>query len=190
MILIIGLGNPGKQYEKTRHNVGFRIINNLQICKFANFGKWKIDRQFQAEISEGKIDDKKVILAKPQTFMNKSGQAVSAIAKFYKIKPENIWVIHDDLDLPLGKIKIQKSRNAAGHKGVQSIIDNLKTKNFVRFRLGLGAPSRLSAEKFVLNRFPFSEQKKIKEMSCSASQAIQLALADGLEKAMNAFNQS
>jgi len=137
MKLIIGLGNPGKEYEKTRHNAGFlavdKIIENFQFSIF-NF-----QLKFNAEISQGIINNEKVISVKPQTFMNGSGQAVKAIADYYKIKPEDIIVIHDDLDIPLGKYKISKGKSSAGHKGVQSIIDLLGTKNFTRIRIGIGA---------------------------------------------------
>ena len=134
MLLIIGLGNPGKEYEKTRHNIGFVVLNKLMAD--LELDDWADNKKFRAEIAEGKIDKEKILLFKPQTFMNNSGQSVSAAAKFYKIKPADIWVIHDDLDLPLGKIKIQRDRSSAGHNGVQSIIDALSTQNFVRFRIG------------------------------------------------------
>jgi len=178
-ILIVGLGNPGREYEKTRHNIGFWIINNLQICKFANFGPWQVKHKLKAEVSVGMIDAKKIILAKPQTFMNRSGEAVARTAKFYKIKPENIWVIHDDLDLPLGKIKIQKDRSAAGHKGVQSIIECLGTQNFVRCRLGIGRPTgKKTVEQYVLEPFSKAEQKTLADILEETIIALTLALKD------------
>lgn len=142
MKIIVGLGNPGKKFEKTRHNVGFRAIDELAKQKTRNF-----------------------IIAKPQTFMNNSGQAVKSLINFYKAKPENLWIIHDDLDLPIGEIKIAKNRGSAGHKGVQSIIDHLKTKDFNRIRIGIcpktGKPEQV--EKFVLQNFTKEEEKLIKE---------------------------
>ena len=114
MILIVGLGNPGKKYQKTRHNVGFRVIDQL-----------------------GFLSLKEVILVKPKTFMNLSGKSVKNLLKTYHLKPSNLIVIHDDTDLPLGKIKISKNRGAAGHKGVESIIKEMGTKNFVRLRVGV-----------------------------------------------------
>ncbi len=179
MILIIGLGNPGKQYEKTRHNVGFWVINNLQICKFANFGPWQIKNRIKAEMSAGMIDAQKIILAKPQTFMNRSGEAVAAAAKFYKIKPENIWVIHDDLDLPLGKINLQQNRGAAGHKGVQSIIDCLGTKDFVRLRIGIAPlkPTRQAGADFVLSKFSREEEEKAEEAVAEATEMLRNAIS-------------
>ena len=151
MIIIVGLGNPGKKYEKTRHNVGFRVIDELT-----------------------KIKTRKFIIAKPQTFMNNSGKAVKALVSFYKIKPENLWIVHDDIDLPIGKIKTAKGRGSAGHKGVQSIINELRTKDFNRIRIGIcpktGKPK--SVEKFVLQNFTIGEEKFIKEVVEGAIQTI------------------
>jgi len=135
MFLIAGLGNPGEKYQKTRHSIGFSVIENLKL-KIENFSDWKHEKKFQAEISQGKIDKQKVILAKPQTFMNNSGKAVTKLTKNYKLKTINLFVIHDDADLPLGTIRIVKNRGSAGHKGVESIMRALKTQNFVRFRIG------------------------------------------------------
>jgi len=143
MILIVGLGNPGKKYEKTRHNVGFRVVDELAKQKTREF-----------------------IIAKPQTFMNNSGKAIKALLNFYKTEPENLWVIHDDIDLPLGKFKISKGRGSAGHKGVESIIKELKTKDFWRIRIGIcpktGKPKQV--EKLVLQNFTKEEEKTLKEV--------------------------
>ena len=142
MILVVGLGNPGKKYEKTRHNIGFRVIDML-------------------------VKDKPncVVLAKPQTFMNSSGKAVKALVGFYKIKLESLYIVHDDIDLPLGEIRVVKNRGSAGHKGVESIIKELKTKDFNRIRVGVcpktGKP--ISVEKFVLQNFTKEEEKTIKK---------------------------
>jgi PTH1 family peptidyl-tRNA hydrolase len=167
MILVVGLGNSGKKYEKTRHNIGFRVIDQLQSLNL-----------------------KKVILTKPQTFMNLSGRAVKSLIKKYKIPIPNLWVIHDDIDLPLGKIKIVKNRGSAGHKGVESIIKELKTKNFVRFRIGIcpktGKPK--NPEKFVLQKFNKEEEKIIKEVIKKTAEAIEFSLKEGLEKAQSTYN--
>lgn len=206
--LIVGLGNPGKKYEKTRHNIGFRFVSNFALSA-AKSTKFTLKESFQAEIKEIKYSSEKIILAKPTTFMNKSGQAVSALASFFKIKPENIWVIHDDIDLPLGVLKISQQRGSAGHRGVQSIINSLKTKNFIRFRIGIYPPGQtflsrlglrwgkdcsiekkkfLDVEKFVLKKFSAEEEKIISEALKEANQAIKTALKEGTEKAMNKFN--
>ncbi|OGZ21766.1 MAG: hypothetical protein A3D46_00675 [Candidatus Nealsonbacteria bacterium RIFCSPHIGHO2_02_FULL_43_13] len=143
MILITGLGNPGKEYEKTRHNVGFRVID---------------------ELAKEKPND--IVLLKPQTFMNNSGEAVSKAVNFYKIKPADLWVIHDDIDLLLGELKISKNRGSAGHKGVDSIIKKLGTRDFNRVRIGIcpaeGKPE--AVEKFVLQNFTKTEEKIIQEI--------------------------
>lgn len=160
MKLIVGLGNPGKKYEKTRHNIGFRVLD-----KMAN--GFKFEKKFNAEISVGNEDlrSKKIIFAKPQTFMNNSGEAVLAISKFYKIDPIDIIVIHDELDLKFGKIKESFGSRSAGHNGVQSIIDRLDTKDFTRIRFGIGpTPEKIPSEKFVLQKFSKDEEKELKNL--------------------------
>ena len=184
MIIIAGLGNPGKKFEKTRHNLGFQIIEEMK--KKSNFPDFKLSKKFKAEISQRKIDNQKVILAKPQTFMNNSGQAVKELTYNLQFTTYNLWVVHDDIDLPLGKIKISIGRGAAGHKGVQSIIDELGTKNFVRFRLGIKPQQyhRLvcGTEKFVLQKFNKEEEKILKEVIRRTCQVIEMAIKEGLEK--------
>ena len=143
MKLIIGLGNPGEKYEKTRHNAGFMAIEELKEDK-----------------PEGSV------LAKPKTFMNDSGKAVKELADYYGAKPQDLWIIHDDIDLPLGQYKISEGQGSAGHKGVQSIIDQLKTKDFKRVRIGIcpaaGKPENV--ENFVLKKFDKEEIKELKEV--------------------------
>jgi len=181
MKLIVGLGNPGLKYKKTRHNVGFQTIDKISA-------KYKVQSaklRFSAELFKREIGSKKVILAKPQTFMNRSGESIKTVASYYKIKPENIWVIHDDIDLPLGTIRISQDGTSGGHKGIQSIINHLKTKNFPRFRIGIrpiGADSRAcsSTEKFVLKKFTKAEEKIIKEEIKKTAQEVVTALKKGL----------
>jgi len=207
MILIVGLGNPGKKYQKTRHNIGFLVVESLKL-KVKSFSNWKKIKRFQAEISKGKINDQEILLAKPQTFMNLSGKAVKKIILNLKSEILNLFVIHDDIDLPLGKIRISKGRGAAGHKGVESIIKELKTKNFVRFRIGIqpkaGKPKNV--EEFVLQKpseakpseagdetksqrpFNREEEKIAKEVIKNAVTAIETTLKEGLEKAMSKYN--
>ena len=202
MIIIIGLGNPGKKFEKTRHNLGFRIVN--QFAKEKKFPKFRFSKKFDSLISERFLNREKIVLAKPKTFMNESGKAIKALIKNYKLKIGNLIVLHDDVDLPLEKIKIVKNHGAAGHKGVQSIIDELKTKNFVRFRIGIqpktGKPKNV--EKFVLQKpseagdetksqrpFTKKEEKILKEVIKRTCQAIEVAIIEGIEKTMNEFNK-
>jgi PTH1 family peptidyl-tRNA hydrolase len=192
MRIIVGLGNPGKKFEKTRHNLGFFVIENLKL-KIKNFSDWKYEKKFKAEISRGKIGNEKVILAKPKTFMNESGKSVKLLTRSYTLEPKNLIVIHDDIDLPLGKIKIVKNRGSAGHKGVQSIIDELGTKNFVRFRIGIKPKNNKqrtinNVKEFVLLKFNKREEKILKEVIKKTVGAIEVAIKEGREKAMQKFN--
>jgi len=189
MRLIVGLGNPGKKYEKTRHNLGFMVLDALlQDLTPVEKTAWKKNNKFNCLMA--KVGD--LILAKPQAFMNNSGQAVAKIANFYKIKPEDIWVIHDESDLPLGKMKIVQARGAAGHKGVESIIKELGAEEFVRFRLGIGKPgfslTEREAESYVLSPFGQGGRKKVRVLMKKAVKAIKYSLDKGLEKAMNRYN--
>lgn len=168
MKLIIGLGNPGKQYEKTRHNAGFIVLDEIQ--EKLNFPKFSENKKFEAQVSEGNVNGEKIILAKPQTFMNLSGKSVQAIMQFYKISPEEISVIHDDLDIELGKFKVSEDSSAAGHNGVTSIFDTLGTHKIKRIRIGIeGAEKKkdrlMSGSDFVLQNFSDEEIETIKNLS-------------------------
>lgn len=160
MKLIIGLGNPGKQYEKTRHNAGFMAIEELRIKN--DFPKFSLNKKFNAEISEGILQNEKVILVKPQAFMNRSGQVVRTIIDFYKLEPKDIIVIHDDLDIDLGLFKISTDASAGGHNGIQSIINHIGTQQFKRIRIGIEGTERkktrtIPGEVFVLQNFSEEE---------------------------------
>ena len=212
MILIVGLGNPGIKYKRTRHNIGFRVLDEFQ--RENNFPDFKFSRlrqgyggqakKFNTLISEGNIGRKKVILAKPQTFMNNSGQAVKNLTIHYSLPFINLIVVHDDIDLPLGKIRISKSRGSAGHKGIESIIKELRSKNFVRIRIGI-KPKEKPADSFVVRRarqntkflagfvlknFTKEEEKTVKKIIRKSSSALKIILSKGLEKAMNKFNKN
>ncbi len=188
MKLVVGLGNPGKEYEKTRHNIGFRVLEEMagdfkfekkfppkadpdrSVGVMLNF---KFNKKFNSEIAESKIGKDKIIFVKPQTFMNNSGEAVLAIAKFYKIKPKDIVIAHDEMDLIFGKIKLSFGSRSAGHNGVQSIIDSLGTNEFYRIRVGIGpCPEQISAEKFVLQKFSTTEEKEMKKIISEAIEKI------------------
>lgn len=161
MKLILGLGNPGKKYEKKRHNVGYMALESLAKESGTAFKSCKRTLSLKAV---GQINGQKVVLAKPQTFMNESGLAAARLLHYYKIKPADLWVIHDDLDLPLGKVRLKNKGSAGGHKGVASIIKQLRTELFNRLKIGLGSnrEKNLPAEKYVLQNFSPAEQKKIK----------------------------
>lgn len=190
MKIIIGLGNPGEKYEKTRHNVGFSTVNSLQLT-VDSFENWKLNKKFNADIANGKLGQEKVVLLKPLTFMNNSGQAVGAAASFYKIKPADILVIHDDIDLPLGKIRIKKDGASGGHRGVESIIAALGSKNFARLKIGVAPetrPKNFDAANFVLKKFGKAEEKMVGDITKKATEAVAMILGENTEKAMNQFN--
>lgn len=170
MKLIVGLGNPGKEYEKTRHNLGFRVVELL--AKRLNQGDFKFDKKSKSLLLEGKSSEEKILIMKPQTFMNLSGTAVAEVANFFKIDPEDIWVIADELDLPLGVIRIRSDDQTTTHKGIQNIIDNLKSTSFCRFRLGIKVGSSLPADEFVLTRFASREENIVVQMIEKASEII------------------
>jgi len=192
MIIIVGLGNPGKKFQKTRHNLGFMAIDNLQLT-IEKFSDWKNIKKLQAKISKGEINSQKVLLAKPLTFMNLSGKSVKTLitTRPGRVEIKDLWVIHDDIDLPLGKIRIVKNRGSAGHKGVKSIIKESGTKNFVRFRIGIqpkfGKPK--NPEKFVLQKFNKGEEKIVEEVVKKTAEAIEITFKKGLGTAMNEFNK-
>jgi len=161
MHLIIGLGNPGKEYERTRHNMGFIVVEAL-----ANDENLTMNKAANALILKTTLNEKRVLLAEPQTFMNESGVAVRALMDFYKLAPEDIIVVHDDKDVLLGEIKVQKDRGAAGHNGVASIIEHLGTKNFTRIRVGVAPQDKTihDTAEFVLGKFTKEEQKTLSEV--------------------------
>lgn len=165
MKLIVGLGNPGKKYEKTRHNAGFIALDRLhQALKQYNISEWELSKKFNSQVCDCTINGEKIILAKPMTFMNSSGQAVQLITQYYKILPENIIIIHDDKDIKLGELKIQKDRGHAGHNGIRSIIDHIGSQNFTRIRIGIASENEkkmLDVPNFVLGKFGIFEKGKL-----------------------------
>ena len=193
MKIIVGLGNPGKKFEKTRHNLGFMVLD--RFAEKNKFPKFKMKKEFLATVSEKKIGKEKIILVKPQTFMNNSGLAVKRI--FEKLRTSNIepltsnlWVIHDDLDILFGKIKISFGRGSGGHKGVQSIIDEIGRKDFVRFRIGIGKKEvGIRKKEFVLEKFSKKEEKILKKVIELICRAIEMAIKEGIKKAMSEFNK-
>jgi len=184
MFLIIGLGNPLKKYINTRHNVGFMAIDKFKENN--NFPGFKFDKKSNALLS--KKDN--IILLKPQTFMNESGKSVKKIIKDKNIKLENLIVVHDDIDLIIGKIKIVKDRGSAGHKGVESIINELKTKNFIRIRIGIGFQSEKpkDTKNFVINNFTKEEKEIINKTLEEVNEAIKIIIENGYEKAATIYN--
>ncbi|MCB9799021.1 aminoacyl-tRNA hydrolase [Candidatus Nomurabacteria bacterium] len=174
MKLIVGLGNPGKQYTKTRHNVGFMVLDELRnkLSGYYQADKWNLSKKFNAELSGCTIAGKKIVLAKPMTFMNASGQSVQLIANFYKIPVEDLIVIHDEKDIPLGEIKIQQDRGPAGHNGIKSIIEHTGSKNFLRVRVGIASKNEKKMQdtsQFVLGKFGMFEKKLLAQAITSAT---------------------
>jgi PTH1 family peptidyl-tRNA hydrolase len=196
MKLIIGLGNPGDQYKDTRHNIGYMIVDKLSHELGKERATWENDKAHQALIA--KIGD--ILLVKPVTYMNNSGIAVKGLVDYYKLDPSDVWVIHDDIDLPIGKIRIRMRGGTAGHNGVTSILNMLKSETFIRFRMGIGRGkestgfnegknlSHRSVIAFVLSRFNRHEAGSLKHLVKHGAQAVQIALTDGIDKAMNRFN--
>jgi len=165
MKLLIGLGNPGKRYEKTRHNVGFMLLDH--IAEKYQGSRWRTNKKFNALTTEVQIGGEKYILGKPLTYMNSSGQSVGLLMNFYKIGLEDLTIIHDEKDLPLGEYKIQKDRGHAGHNGIKSIINTVGSKNFTRVRVGVASSNEkkmADTAKFVLGKFGIFERKKLKDI--------------------------
>ena len=189
MILIVGLGNPGKNYSNTRHNIGFMAVD--EIAANFQFSIFNFQSILNTKISKGIFKNRKIILTKPQTFMNNSGVAVKKLIRNLKLEIKNLIVIYDDLDLPFNKIRIRPTGSSAGHKGIQSIINNLKSDNFIRIRIGIRneLTEKLPAEKFVLKKFSRAEQKILKEKILpQIPQIIETILKEGVDKAMNQYN--
>jgi len=202
MKLIVGLGNPGSKYESTRHNVGFSVIDHLlKDLEPVKKSNWDKNEKLKSELyifeyhpKDGKLE--KVILAKPLTYMNNSGMAVALLSKYYKIKAKDIWIIHDEFDLPIGSIKIRLGGSGAGHHGVESIIEALKTDKFWRFRMGIGVTQvktekpkfKIKSNDVVLKGFRSQEASKVRVMIKKSSKALRNALEKGIESSQNQFN--
>jgi len=183
--LIIGLGNPGREYRETRHNIGFMLLDLLRVKLNARFTRL----QSRALVTSANYQERKVILAKPQTFMNLSGQSVQGLMHFYKLPLENLLIAHDDLDLPVGAIRIRPDGGSAGQKGMTSILERLGTDEFARIRLGIGhPPGQMQAPDYVLQDFSNTELIVISETLNRAVEAALMWVTDGLDAAMNKFN--
>lgn len=187
MILIIGLGNPGDQYRGTRHNLGREIA--ATFVKDAGGSPFHSEKKWNAEISEGKSGKEKWITVLPDTMMNKSGSAAGPAARFFKTKPEDIFIIHDDADILLGRAKLSFGKHSAGHKGVESVMRALKTRDFWRFRIGIAGRRDIPAEKLVLKKFTPEEMRYVKKITKRTVEALQMAIVEEPEHAMNSYNK-
>jgi peptidyl-tRNA hydrolase, PTH1 family len=182
--LIVGLGNPGAKYDGTRHNIGFVVLDELARS-------WQIplaeNKKFQGLFGEGTIGGKKIRLLKPLTFMNNSGQSIRAVLDWYKLEAGSVMVVYDDMDLPVGRLRLRLNGSAGGQNGMKSAIAHLGTQNFPRLRVGIGSKDQ-DAISHVLGSFAPAEKTLIKEVNQYAVSAIEVSIRDGVEKAMNLFN--
>ena len=184
MKIIVGLGNPGDQYRMTRHNMGFLVLDALA----EDTGIAVQKKKFEALLGDGRIGNERVLLVKPQTFMNLSGQSIRQAADFYQKTPEEIIVVHDDLDLPFGTVRIKVGGGDGGHKGIRSLMDHLGGA-FTRVRLGIGKPSfKDDTEHYVLQTFPKADLETLAEVVRKACEAVREILDSGVRPAMNRFN--
>lgn len=185
MYIIAGLGNPGSRYEHTRHNVGFEVIDILAD----HIGICVDEKKHKALCGRGVLEGQKVILIKPQTFMNLSGESVRAAADFYKVEPENIIVVYDDVSLEPGQLRIRGKGSAGGHNGIKNIIAHLGTQEFPRVKVGVGEkPKQMDLADYVLSRFSKGEQEMMDQAFQEAAQAVSVMVGQGMDAAMNHFN--
>jgi PTH1 family peptidyl-tRNA hydrolase len=183
--LIVGLGNPGREYRENRHNIGFMLVDRLAVKLDARFTRL----QSKALVASAVYRERKIILAKPQTFMNLSGQSVQGLMHFYKLPIENLLIAHDDLDLPVGAIRIRPDGGSAGQKGMASILERLGTDEFARIRLGIGRPpGQMQAPDYVLQDFSNADLTIISETLSRAAEAALEFMVNGLDAAMNKYN--
>lgn len=182
--LVVGLGNPGSRYQGTRHNIGFDLVDHLAQAPPAP----RFARRFDGLLAETEIDFRRVLLLKPETFMNLSGRSVRQVVQFYKIETADILVTCDDLSLPLGKLRIRPGGSDAGQKGLRDICAQLGTTDVPRLRIGIGDRGPIDASDFVLTRFRASERPTIDDALITASQAVAVWVAQGVDAAMNRFN--
>lgn len=190
--LIVGLGNPGEAYSSSRHNIGFNCLKYFANKQAIRFDK----KRCRARIGSGRVADNEVVLAKPQTFMNQSGRSVGPLMRKFRVSPDDLIVIHDDLDLPAGKIRIRPGGSSAGHKGIASIMAHLGGRDFIRIRVGIGRPPTNEAATaseddiidYVLSPFSAEEEQTVARVIPQVADAIYCLLTEGLTVAMNKFN--
>ena len=187
LYLIVGLGNPGKDYAGTRHNVGFMLVDSLAVRWHKG---WALEKKFSAKLAKLDLDGRKIILCQPQTFMNASGEAVGALSRFYQLKVEQILIVVDDADLPLGQIRLRPGGSCGGHHGLESIEQQLATREYPRLRIGIGrrAGDGRQITNFVLGQFGTEEREMVEKVLDRASGQVEAWLSAGIQEAMNRFN--
>ncbi|MEE8169886.1 MAG: aminoacyl-tRNA hydrolase [Phycisphaerae bacterium] len=186
MKLIVGLGNPGPQYANTRHNVGFRVAEALE--RRWTLGGWK--EKFSACVADGRIHDQRVVLLRPQTFMNRSGQAVMSAGRFYKCDVADLLLISDDLDLEPGRLRLRANGSSGGQRGLEDVIARLGTDEFARLRIGIGRPARGDPIDYILGPFNAADEEWLTATLQRACDAVECWVQQGIETAMNTFNRS
>lgn len=186
MQIIAGLGNPGKKYTQNRHNIGFKILDSM--AELNNFQPWR--KKFQSQITEGYLNSKKVMLIKPETFMNNSGNAIQEVLNFYKLNVENLTVIHDDLDLKIGKVKLKTGGGSAGHNGLKSI-DQHVGSSYLRLRFGISRPAnKAMVAKYVLSDFTVNDRDEIEALIIKISRHIEKLFNENQQEFLNQINQT
>ncbi|MEK9151894.1 MAG: aminoacyl-tRNA hydrolase [Patescibacteria group bacterium] len=188
MMLIVGLGNPGKEYERTRHNAGARAVRTFHTLHIEELDGWSA--KFSSEVSQGAASGAKVALMLPETFMNNSGDAVIQAVNFWKLAPKDLLIVCDDLDLPLGALRIRPEGGTGGHNGIKSIVERLGSNDIPRLRIGIGSNrlAQVPAEDYVLEKFSPDEEKVLADTLKKAAEAIEMILKKGMEPAMNKYN--
>lgn len=188
MKLILGLGNPGKEHERNRHNLGFLVVDRVAAQKKIPINK----KKYKSRLGDGLVDGERVMLVKPQTFMNRSGEAVRDLLRYLPVAAGDMVVVHDDLDLPFGRIRIRPRGGAAGHRGVLSVLEALGEEGLNRVRIGIGRPPAGGVDPmdYVLQDFTAEERAKLEEVVSRAAQAVACLLEEGLQKAMEKFNRA
>lgn len=184
--VVVGLGNPGPSYRNTRHNIGFMAVDGLAV----RLGTVVATKDSRALVGRARVPGEPfdVVLAKPQTFMNLSGRSVAPLLRKHNLGPEDLWVMHDDIDLPFGRLRIRRGGGAGGHNGVSSIIQDIGDRDFVRIRLGVGRPDPDEAVEYVLDSFPNDERERLAGFLDLAVEAVVAGLVEGLHTCMNRFN--
>ncbi|MBW7908598.1 MAG: aminoacyl-tRNA hydrolase [Kiritimatiellae bacterium] len=185
MKVVIGLGNPGPEYARTRHNVGFDVVDHLARKMDAEF---RMSSRFPAELAEGTLEGERVLLVKPQTFMNRSGEAAGPLVRKKGVSPADVFVIVDDVDLPVGRLRLRKEGSAGGHNGLKSLIEHFGTDQFPRVRIGIGRQADRDTVQHVLGRFSPDEALVMDETMRRAAEAVAAALRSGMDRAMTEFN--
>lgn len=181
---MVGLGNPGRRYERTRHNVGYRVADAL--CKRNRVRMWR--SRFESKYGVGTVAGERCAVIKPRTYMNRSGYAVSTAAEKLGITPDRVIVMSDDIDLPVGRIRVRRSGSSGGHKGLASIIDEIETDDFLRVRVGVGDPGDRDPAEYVLSPFTTDEEEVVAGAVACAAEAVEVIIADGVDRAMAEFN--